>query len=71
MERSGRGGKTVTVVDKLGLPPRELEAWCSGLKRALGCGGVVEGGTVVVQGDARDRVADWLVGRGVRKVTRG
>jgi translation initiation factor 1 len=71
MERSGRGGRTVTVVDKLGLPRRELEVWCSELKRSLGCGGAVEDGTLVVQGDARDRVADWLTGRGVRKVTRG
>ena len=71
MERSGRGGRTVTVVDKLGLAPRELEAWCYELKRSLGCGGAVEDGKVVVQGDARDRVADWLVERGVRKVTRG
>jgi translation initiation factor 1 len=71
MERSGRGGKTVTVVEKLELRPRELEAWCSGLKRALGCGGAVEGGALVVQGDARERVARWLEDRGVRKVTVG
>jgi translation initiation factor 1 len=71
MERSGRRGRTVTVVDKLGLAPVELEAWCGALKAALGCGGAVEDGTIVVQGDSRDRVADWLAKRGVRKVTRG
>jgi len=31
----------------------------------------VEGNSLVVQGDVRDRVAAWLVKRGVRKVTRG
>lgn len=71
MERAGRGGRTVTVVDRLDLPPTELEAWCAELKRSLGCGGSVQGGTLVVQGDARDRVAAWLSRRGVRKVTRG
>ena len=69
MERAGRGGKIVTVVEKLDLPPRELEKWLGELKRALGCGGVVEDGAVVLQGDTRERVGAWLEKRGVRKVT--
>ena len=69
MERSGRGGKTVTVVEKLGLPARELERWQAELKRALGTGGALEGTSLVVQGDVRDRVAAWLGARGVGKVT--
>jgi translation initiation factor 1 len=69
MERAGRGGKTVTVVEKLGLPPRQLEAWLSDLTRALGCGGVVEGEALVLQGDSRERAGKWLVERGVKKVT--
>lgn len=69
MERSGRGGKVVTVVEKLGLPPRELERWLGDLKRSLGCGGVVEGDALVLQGDNRDRVGALLEARGVRKVT--
>lgn len=69
MERSGRGGKVVTVVEKLGLAPRELERWLGDLKRSLGCGGVVEGDALVLQGDNRDRVGALLEARGVRKVT--
>ncbi len=69
MERSGRGGKVVTVVEKLGLPARELERWLGDLKRSLGCGGVVEGDALVLQGDSRDRVGAWLTARGVRRVT--
>ncbi len=70
MERAGRRGKTVTVVEKLDLAPPERERWLSDLKRALGCGGAVEGDALVLQGDVRERLADWLVKRGVRKVTR-
>ncbi len=70
-ERKGRGGKAVTVVEKLELPARELEAWLSDLKRALGCGGVVEDGALVLQGDLRERVRPLLEARGVRKVTVG
>ncbi len=69
MERAGRGGRTVTVVEKLELRPAELETWLGELKRALGCGGVVEGAALVLQGDTRDRVGAWLTARGVKKVT--
>jgi len=69
MERAGRRGKTVTVVEKLGLPPRALEAWLSELKRSLGCGGALEGDAIVLQGDLRDRTARLLEARGVKKVT--
>ena len=69
MERAGRGGQIVTVVEKLALPPRELERWLGDLKRSLGCGGVVEGDALVLQGDNRDRVGALLEARGVRKVT--
>ena len=69
MERAGRGGKTVTVVEKLALRPRELEQWLGELKRSLGCGGVVERGALVLQGDTRERVGAWLEKRGVKKVT--
>jgi translation initiation factor 1 len=69
MERAGRGGRTVTVVEKLGLRAAELETWLGELKRVLGCGGVVEGTALVLQGDTRERVGAWLEKRGVKKVT--
>ena len=69
MERAGRGGKTVTIVERLELRGTELEKWLGELKRALGCGGVVEGTALVLQGDTRERVGAWLEKRGVKKVT--
>jgi predicted translation initiation factor SUI1 len=71
MERKGRGGKEATVVEKLDLDARTLAAWADALKRALGCGGGVEDGGIVVQGDQRDRVVGWLEARGVRKISVG
>jgi translation initiation factor 1 len=71
LERKGRGGKDATVVEKLGLPPEVLERWLDEAKRALGCGGAVEDGSLVLQGDQRDRVGRWLEARGVRKVIAG
>jgi translation initiation factor 1 len=71
MERKGRGGKEVTVIEQLELPPRELEAWLKDLRSALGCGGAIEGATLVLQGDQRKRVPYLLTARGARKVVVG
>jgi translation initiation factor 1 len=70
-EKKGRGGKEVTVVEQLGLGPKELEAWLKDLKNRLGCGGVVEGEALVLQGDQRDRTAALLESKGVRKIIAG
>lgn len=70
LERKGRGGKEVTVVEHLELPLAERETWLKALKGALGCGGAVEDeGALVFQGDQRERLPALLTARGVRKVT--
>ena len=71
MERSGRGGKEATVIEQLELTTAEREAWLNALKAALGCGGKVEGETLMLQGDHRKRLPALLASRGVRKVTVG
>ena len=71
LERKGRSGKEATIVEKLELGPDELERWCKELKAALGCGGAVDGVTIVLQGDLRRRIEPVLIARGVRKVTVG
>ena len=69
LERSGRGGKEVTIVEHLAIPPKDRDVWVKALKAALGCGGQVEGDTLVLQGDHRMRLPAILTARGVRKIT--
>ena len=69
IERTGRGGKEVTVVEQLDLQPTERDRWLKALKASLGCGGVVEGNALVLQGDHRNRLPAILAARGVRQVT--
>jgi translation initiation factor 1 len=69
IERSGRSGKAVTVIEHLEVPAGERDAWLKALKASLGCGGTLEGDAIVLQGDQRPRVAALLTARGVRKVT--
>jgi len=71
LERKGRRGKEVTIVEKLGLKPADLEQWCRDLKQALGCGGAIEDDTIVLQGDLRPRIKAVLESKGVLKVTMG
>jgi translation initiation factor 1 len=68
MERSGRGGKEVTVVEQLGLSPMERPAWLAALKAALGCGGSIEGESLMLQGDHRNRLPAILGARGVKRI---
>ena len=70
-ERKHRGGKEVTVVEKLDLKPADLAQWCKDLKQALGVGGFVEESAIILQGDLRTRLPDLLAKRGVAKVTVG
>lgn len=71
LERKGRGGKEVTVLEQTELPEETLESWCRELKQALGCGGSVEELSIVLQGDRREKVKQWLLDRGVKKVSVG
>lgn len=61
MEKTGRGGKTVTVVYDLPSNDAFLRELCQELKRACGTGGAVSGDTIELQGDLRDRVRAHLL----------
>ena len=69
--RKGRGGKPVTQITHLGLSAEALKEWSRALRRELGCGAAVEGDTLVVQGDQRERLEQALKRRGVRRITKG
>jgi translation initiation factor 1 len=71
MERAGRGGKEVTVIEQLELPVAQRDVWLKELKASLGCGGTIEGVALVLQGDHRERCAKWLSKKGVKRVSVG
>ena len=57
-EKTGRRGKTVTVVR--GLPASALAETASDLKRHCGTGGTVKDGAIELQGDHREKAAARL-----------
>lgn len=64
LEKSGRGGKSVTVID--GLPQNRdfLRELATALKKACGAGGTAGLGLVEIQGDRRDVLRPLLTAKG-------
>lgn len=69
-ERSGRGGKAVTLIEGPGLDGQDLENLARQVKKALGTGAHVEGSAIAVQGDQPDRVVEWLRKQGWQDIVR-
>ena len=68
LERKGRAGKEVTVIDQLDLTQSELHEWLRDLKQRLGCGGGIEEGALILQGNQCERVRAYLETRAVRQI---
>jgi translation initiation factor 1 len=64
MEKSGRGGKTVTVVDGLPKNAAFVKALAGELKRACGTGGTARETSVEIQGDRRETLRPLLAAKG-------
>ena len=64
IERAGRRGKTVTVVESLPRNRAFLEGLSGELKRACGTGGKAAETHVEIQGDHCDRIRELLRGKG-------
>lgn len=63
-EVQGRAGRGVTVITGLPLPPAEIEALATRLKKRCGCGGRVRDGVIEIQGDHRDLIVQELTAQG-------
>lgn len=66
LERKGRGGKTVTVIEGLPASGKEGEKILKQLKTKLGTGGTARGGLLEIQGDHRDAVIVELARMGYK-----
>ena len=64
IEKSGRGGKTVTVIDGLPKNAAFLAALATELKKALGTGGSALESAVEIQGDRREAIRARLAAKG-------
>ncbi len=67
-ERKGHGGKRVTRVEGFSSRTEGLDELARRLQREMGCGAWLEDEAILLQGDLTDRLKDWFLEKGVKRV---
>ena len=66
LDKSGRAGKVVSLVEGFAGPASELEKLAKELKNHCGTGGSAKEGQILIQGDVRQKVTAFLEKKGAR-----
>lgn len=66
VDRKGRRGKVVTIVEGVEVLGPSLEALARDLRRQLACGVTARDGHLIIQGDHSGHLVEWLRARGAR-----
>jgi len=66
LETKHRGGKTVTLITGFIGKEHDLEVLGRNLKNLCGTGGSAKDSEIIVQGDQREKVLQWLLKNGYK-----
>jgi len=70
LETKHRAGKAVTLIDGFIGKEEDLEDLGKKLKSFCGTGGSVKDGEIIIQGDQREKVSQWLAKNGYKNFKR-
>jgi translation initiation factor 1 len=70
LDNKKRGGKTVTLVEGFIGTEEDFQALGKDLKNFCGTGGSAKDGEIIIQGDQRDKVLQWLLKNGYKNTKR-
>lgn len=66
LERKQRGGKTASIIKGILEPEDALIALSKKLKSKLGVGGSVKNNEIIIQGDQRKKIIEFLLTKGYK-----
>ncbi len=67
LDKKHRGGKVVTIVEGFSMAEKDIESLAKQLKTFCGTGGSAKENEIIIQGDHREKILQWLVKNGYTK----
>jgi len=67
LDKKHRGGKVVSIIKGFSMKETEIEAMAKKLKSFCGAGGSAKDNEIIIQGDHREKIVQWLLKNGYSK----